>query len=142
MRDIATPAGMVEVFHKLFDQPVNQAPTKEVVQLRANLIQEEAKEVLEELSNIKASLIRKEAGSKDTHAYYEHEVALLKELCDLLYVVYGTAVAFGYDIDGAFEEVHRSNMSKLGVDGRPVRREDGKALKGPNYFKANVAPYV
>lgn len=135
MRDIATPAGMVEVFHKLFNQPVSQTPTTEVVQLRVNLIEEETKEVVDELYKLKASLIRKED-------FREHEVALLKELCDLLYVVYGTAVAFGYDIDGAFEEVHRSNMSKLGVDGKPVRRDDGKALKGPNYFKANVAPYV
>ena len=141
MRDIATPAGMVEVFHKLFDQPVNKAPTKEVVQLRANLIEEETKEVSEELSDIKAAIIRAEAGVVGHHIEY-YETALLKELCDLLYVVYGTAVAFGYDIDGAFEEVHRSNMSKLGVDGKPVRRDDGKALKGPNYFKANVGKYV
>ena len=133
---------MVETFHRVFEQAVSKAPTQELVQLRANLIQEETKEVLAELDNLKAYLIRRDSGSDKAHGYYEYEVALLKELCDLLYVVYGTAVAFGYDIDGAFEEVHRSNMSKLGVDGRPVRREDGKALKGPNYTKANVAPYV
>lgn len=58
---------------------------------------------------------------------------LAKELSDLLYVVYDTAQYFGIDIDRAFDEVHKSNMSKLGEDGKPVYREDGKVLKGPNY---------
>lgn len=59
--------------------------------------------------------------------------ALAKELADLLYVVYGTAAEYGIDIDAVFAQVHESNMSKLGDDGKPVRREDGKVLKGPNY---------
>lgn len=58
---------------------------------------------------------------------------LAKELSDLLYVVYDTAEYFNIDIDRAFDEVHRSNMSKLGEDGKPLYREDGKVLKGPNY---------
>lgn len=62
---------------------------------------------------------------------------LAKELADILYVVYGTADAFGIDIDRVFEEVHRSNMSKL-VDGKPLKREDGKVLKGPNYTPPNL----
>ena len=57
---------------------------------------------------------------------------LAKELADLLYVTYGTAVSFGIPIDEVFDAVHRSNMSKL-VDGKPLKREDGKVLKGPNY---------
>lgn len=58
---------------------------------------------------------------------------LLKELCDLLYVTYGFAITFGLDIDTAFERVHQSNLSKLGEDGKPIFREDGKVMKGPNY---------
>lgn len=54
-------------------------------------------------------------------------------LGDLLYVVIGTAVRWGFDIEGIFNEIHRSNMSKLGADGKPIYREDGKLLKGPNY---------
>lgn len=58
---------------------------------------------------------------------------LAKELADLLYVVYGAADCFDIDIDKVFKEVHKSNMSKLGDDGKPVYREDGKVMKGPNY---------
>lgn len=63
---------------------------------------------------------------------------LAKELADLLYVVYDAAAAFGLDIDKVFAEVHSSNMSKLGSDGKPIYREDGKVLKGPNYTPPNL----
>lgn len=58
---------------------------------------------------------------------------MMKELCDVIYVVLGTFVAFGWDFDEAFNRVHESNMSKLGEDGKPIVREDGKILKGPHY---------
>jgi len=58
---------------------------------------------------------------------------MIKELADLVYVVLGTFIAFGWDFDKAFDRVHESNMSKLGPDGKPVYREDGKVMKGPNY---------
>ena len=57
---------------------------------------------------------------------------------DLLYVVYGAAHAFGIPIDECFEEVHNSNMSKLGADEKPIYREDGKVLKGPNFYEPNL----
>lgn len=57
----------------------------------------------------------------------------LKELADLVYVCYQYAENLGWDLDEALDRVHRSNMSKLGPDGQPIRREDGKVLKGPNY---------
>ncbi len=63
---------------------------------------------------------------------------LAKELADLLYVVYDTSAAFGLDIDRVFAEVHSSNMSKLDADGKPIYREDGKVLKGPNYQSPNL----
>ena len=57
----------------------------------------------------------------------------LKELADLVYVCYQYAENMGWDLDTAMDRVHQSNMSKLGEDGKPILREDGKVLKGPNY---------
>jgi predicted HAD superfamily Cof-like phosphohydrolase len=67
---------------------------------------------------------------------------LLKEMADLLYVVYGYAATYGLPIDEAFKRVHESNMSKLGDDGKPLYREDGKVLKGPNYKPADLSKLV
>ena len=66
----------------------------------------------------------------------------LKELADILYVVYGYAATYGLPIDEAFKRVHESNMSKLGDDGKPLYREDGKVLKGPNYKPADLGDLV
>jgi predicted HAD superfamily Cof-like phosphohydrolase len=66
---------------------------------------------------------------------------LTKELADLLYIVYGTAVTFGLPLEEVFTEVHRSNMSKLGADGKPLYRADGKVLKGPNYQEPDLDRY-
>src|SRR6056300_1010291 len=63
-------------------------------------------------------------------------------LTDLLVVIYGAGHAFGIDLDQCFLEVHRSNMSKLGEDGKPIYREDGKVLKGPNYSPPNIAQFL
>lgn len=66
--------------------------------------------------------------------YEEHDIETIKELADLAYVCYQYAAARGWDLDEALDRVHRSNLSKL-VDCRPLKREDGKVLKGPNYMK-------
>lgn len=107
--------------HRSFDLPINDT-TRTNSALRSNLILEEAHEVVGELVS----------GDK---------AALAKELADLVYVTYGTAVTEGIDLDGAVREVHRSNMTKL-IDGRPVMRPDGKFLKGPNYRPPDMAPFV
>jgi hypothetical protein len=86
------------------------------IMLRRELIQEEFKELMS--------------------APYLDEV--MKEACDLVYVVLGLFVEFGWDFDEAFARVHESNMSKLGEDGKPIYREDGKVLKGPDFFKPNL----
>ena len=65
-------------------------------------------------------------------------VQIADALTDLLYVVYGAGHSFGLDLDECFEEVHRSNMSKLGKNGRPLYREDGKVLKGPGFFEPDL----
>ena len=65
-------------------------------------------------------------------------VDIADALTDLLVVIYGAGHAYGINLDECFKEVHRSNMSKLGEDGKPIYREDGKVLKGPNYSKPNL----
>lgn len=91
----------------------------------------------------------------------EERAEFLKEACDLVYVIMGHHVEVGHqdsdcyadivmnccydlemDFEGAFKEVHRSNMSKLDDNGKPIRRADGKVLKGPNYSPANMEPYI
>jgi predicted HAD superfamily Cof-like phosphohydrolase len=126
----------VKEFHEKFIQKEDpQTPVvrgKETELLRIRLMCEELQETLAELGyKISFNIIPQ----------LHHEIDLVKlgkELSDLLYVVYGTAVSYGLPIDDIFAEVHRSNMSKLGEDGNPVLREDGKILKGPNY----TPPYL
>lgn len=116
------PQSMVEGFHRLFDIVVQQTPgpiDERTRMLRERLIQEEFEEL-------------KEAMGK------EDLVAIAKELADLLYVVYGTAVSYGIDMDPVFREVHRSNMSKIGG----YKREDGKWVKPPTYSAAAIQPLL
>lgn len=69
-------------------------------------------------------------------------VGVADALTDLLYVVYGAGHAYGINLDTCFREVHASNMSKLGADGKPIYREDGKVLKGPNFFEPELEEIV
>lgn len=115
----------VKEFHNAMEARRNVwPPPLKMSHLRYNLMEEELEETVTELFPRDNAPINK--------------TALAKELADLLYVTYGTADAFGIDIDRVFEEVHRSNMSKL-VDGKPLKREDGKILKGPNYTPPNLS---
>ena len=65
-------------------------------------------------------------------------VSIADALTDILYVTYGAGHAFGIDLDKCFAEVQRSNMSKLGEDGKPIYRDDGKVMKGPNYSEPDL----
>lgn len=94
---------------------------------------------LVDLVNLRWKLIREEVGELEDTDSLENG---LKEIADLLYVTYGMAITFGFDIDTAFNRVHKSNMSKLGPDGKPVYREDGKVLKGPGYKPADLSDLV
>ena len=125
----------VREFHRAFDQAAPDGPTvpdAELAALRMRLISEEYKEVVADFQQLIVALRR---GDRDQKV---HEIMqrVVKECCDLRYVAEGALVAFGVEPD-AYDEVHRSNMSKLGDDGKPVRRADGKALKGPNYTPAD-----
>lgn len=116
----------VQEFHEAFglgveDRPIaNLSPQK--IKLRFNLMDEENKEYLEA------------AESNDL-------VEVADALGDMLYILCGTIIEHGmqHKIEEVFNEIQRSNMSKLGEDGKPIYREDGKVLKGPNYFKPNIA---
>ena len=70
---------------------------------------------------------------------YEEE---LKELADLVYVCFQYAENMEWDLEEALDRVHKSNMSKLGIDGTPIRRRDGKIMKGPNYQPPNLQDLV
>ncbi len=129
---------LVREFHRVYGQDapthIPCPPDPAVVRLRMRLIKEEAKEVVDELTKL-----LNVTGTLETHAIMG---LLLKELADLRYVTDGCAVAFGLDIDGAFRETHRSNMSKLGADGKPIYDAGGKVLKGPNYTPADMSQFV
>ena len=113
---------LVEDFMKAFGQEVKSDPdfpNDETVSLRIELIAEELNELFDACEQ------------KDI-------VEVADALTDILYVTYGAGHAFGIDLDACFREVQRSNMSKLGEDGKPIYRDDGKVLKGPNYFEPDL----
>lgn len=136
----ATNFDLVREFHEKFGVAGDEEMTSENLLLRANLIDEEFSEVMNEFWNDCIP-------TDKTWTEYRinpdavDKVKLTKELCDLLYVVYGTGVTFGLPLDVAFREVHRSNMSKLGPDGKPIYRDDGKVLKGPHYTPADIEQF-
>ena len=114
----------VGIFMKTFGQEVKTNPslsTDKINELRINLINEE-------LDELKVAMIKKDL------------VEIADALGDKLYILCGTILAHGLQdkIVEVFNEIQRSNMSKLSAEGKPVIREDGKILKGPNYFKPNI----
>jgi len=116
----------VKNFMETFGQEVKSTPSlssTKINELRYNLIKEELDEFKQALDN-----------------YDLLEVA--DALTDILYVTYGAGHAFGIDLDACFQEVQNSNMSKLGLDGKPIYNEHGKVMKGPNYFKPNLSKFL
>jgi predicted HAD superfamily Cof-like phosphohydrolase len=87
---------------------------------------------------LRLELIREEVEELQTGIDNQDLVEIADALTDILYVVYGAGHAFGIDLDACYAEVHASNMSKLGEDGKPMKRTDGKVMKGPNYFEPNL----
>ena len=116
----------VKKFMETFGQEIKDKanfPDEKIQNLRINLIEEELFELKDAIKN------------KDIK-----EVA--DALTDILYVTYGAGHSFGIDLDKCFDEVQRSNMSKLGEDGKPIYNEHGKVLKGPNYFKPDLSKFL
>jgi predicted HAD superfamily Cof-like phosphohydrolase len=114
----------VHEFHSAFGLGINTVPTGDLGEnknlLRFNLMKEENEEYLEAVQN-------------------NDIVEIADALGDMLYILCGTILEHGlqHKIEAVFDEIQRSNMSKLDQDGKPIYREDGKVLKGPNYFKPN-----
>ena len=91
------------------------------------------------LAKLRVALLQEEVGEFITASEKGDLVAIADALADIAYVVYGTALTYGIDLDSALREVHRSNMSKLGNDGKPLIRDDGKVLKSVRYFPPDIA---
>ena len=116
----------VKVFMETFGQEVKSKacfPDQKIQNLRYDLIKEE-------LDELKVALDQKNL----------KEVA--DALTDILYVTYGAGHAFGIDLDKCFAEVQNSNMSKLDENGKPIYNENGKVMKGPNYFQPNLQKFI
>ena len=134
---------LVRDFHFAFNkEPDPTFPTeqsKEVRDLRAKLIFEEVEETFDEMG-IELNLQGCIGDPEDFIDIENHKINLVnlaKELADLLYVTYGAAAKYGIPIDDIFREVHRSNMSKLGSDGKPIYREDGKVPVSYTHLRAH-----
>ena len=116
----------VKKFMQTFGQEVSTKasfPNDKITSLRLSLIKEELLELTEAVEK------------KDI-------IEVADALTDILYVTYGAGHAFGINLDKCFEEVQNSNMSKLGVDGKPIYNDQGKVMKGPNYFKPNLSKFI
>ena len=116
----------VGIFMKTFGQEVKEKAglgNEKLNQLRLGLIKEE----LDELNN----------------AIRDNDILEVADaLTDILYVTYGAGHSFGINLDKCFDEVQRSNMSKLGEDGKPIYNEHGKVMKGPDYFKPDLSKFL
>ena len=116
----------VKTFMQTFGQEVKikaEFPKEKIVKLRYDLIKEELNELQKA---IKTKNLKEVADA----------------LTDILYVTYGAGHAYGIDLDKCFSEVQRSNMSKLGEDGKPIYNKKGKVMKGPKYFEPNLKQFV
>ena len=116
----------VKNFMETFGQEVKSSPSfssTKINKLRYNLIKEELDEFRQALDN-------------------NDLLEVADALTDILYVTYGAGHAFGINLDACFEEVQNSNMSKLGSDGKPIYNDQGKVMKGPNYFKPDLSKFI
>ena len=137
------PEALVRRFHHVYGLPVQTdgaSLERESLDMRMSLIAEEFAELVgavygqaarAEIESSYRRAVAADDGTRDT-------VETADALADLIYVIYGMALETGIDLASVLAEVQRSNMSKLGADGKPVYREDGKVLKGPDYFPPNV----
>ena len=116
----------VRTFMKTYGQEVkdkSEFPDDKILNLRLDLIEEELIELKEAIKN-------------------NDLVEVADALTDILYVTYGAGHSFGINLDECYAEVQRSNMSKLNENGKPIYNENGKVMKGPNYFEPNLKQYL
>jgi predicted HAD superfamily Cof-like phosphohydrolase len=117
-------AAAVAEFHMAFNLPMRQLPSTEID---------------DALARLRVALLEEEVGEFVAASEKGDLVGIADALADIIYVIYGTALTYGIDLDTVLREVHRSNMSKLGGDGKPLIREDGKVLKSEKYFPPDIA---
>lgn len=127
---------VVGEFHKAVGHPVGAEMTDKLLELRYTLLFEEFEEVKEEVAQALSDLAVYGKVKPKT------KERMLKELADMQYVLSGFAETFGLPLQVAFVRVHKSNLSKLDDDGKPILREDGKILKSKNYGPANMEGLV
>ena len=116
----------VRHFQQAMEQPIDIPMSSKELMLRMSFIDEEVKELRDEVVTAVKEL------EETAEVSHEIRVKLLKELSDVMYVASGFAVTFGLPISRAFDRVHASNMSKM-VDGKAIKNDEGKVMKGPNY---------
>ena len=126
---IKKPIEAVTKFHESYGLRIEHTPKanlpKNISELRFNLMKEENEEYLQAAQD-------------------QDLIEIGDALGDMLYILCGTIIAHGFQdkIESIFDEIQRSNMSKLGADGKPIYRKDGKVMKGPNYFKPNLNKFL
>ena len=105
-------------------------------------IKEKAGFPSEKITSLRFALIKEELDELKDAMYNKDIKEVADALTDILYVTYGAGHAFGINLDKCFREVQNSNMSKLGLDGKPIYNQLGKVMKGPNYFKPDLRKFV
>lgn len=123
MSDKKTMFEMVREFHQHYSMPIGTVPT---------FILDDTREALRNHLEVEEQEEWKDA------IYNDDIVEVADAIGDYIYVLLGRTVEMGLPMDEIFAEIHRSNMSKLGEDGKPIYREDGKVLKGPNYTPPDI----
>lgn len=124
----------VKEFNKAFGVPTLPGPTLGYVAY-LDTLDMQVRLINEEINELNAAFDGWMKGG-------DAKTPILDAICDSIYVLIGLALKMGFNLDAAFREVHRSNMSKLGEDGKPIKRDDGKVLKGPNFTPPNLNPFI
>ncbi|WTA24474.1 hypothetical protein OG365_39670 (plasmid) [Streptomyces sp. NBC_00853] len=119
---IPSPAASVREFHEKCSLPIQRCPA----------------DISEELSTHRQRLLNEEVAELSEAAESGHLDHVARELADVVYIAYGTALTYGIDLDLVLAEIHQSNLTKLGPDGRPELRADGKVLKGRSFVAPDV----
>ncbi|MDY5585035.1 MAG: nucleoside triphosphate pyrophosphohydrolase family protein [Arcanobacterium sp.] len=142
--DANRPEDLVRQFHETYGLPImNDTPNvnRERVHMRMSLIAEEFAELMGAVYGQKARSIIESATTEaiTTDDVTRDTIETADALGDLIYVIYGMALEMGIPLAAVLNEIQASNMSKLGADGKPIYREDGKVLKGPDFFAPDIA---
>ena len=122
MSPIGAAAALAQ-FHRAFNLPMRQLPSADID---------------EAVAKLRVALLEEEVGEFVAASERSDLLGIADALADIVYVAYGTALTYGIDLDAVLQEVHRSNMSKLDSDGKPLIRGDGKVLKSERYFPPDI----